>query len=100
MAPNVTVRPGDGRPGGPLTRRGVGRAGPAGARIGRLTASVGRSGRELPEDAMKPSPEIQFFETPAAMRAWLEANHLEARELHVGYYRRHAVGEATPSITW
>ena len=49
---------------------------------------------------MKESPDLHFFETPAAMRAWLEANHLEARELHVGYYRRHAVGEDTPSITW
>jgi uncharacterized protein YdeI (YjbR/CyaY-like superfamily) len=49
---------------------------------------------------MKESPDPHFFETPAAMRAWLEANHLEAKELHVGYHKRHAVGEATPSITW
>jgi uncharacterized protein YdeI (YjbR/CyaY-like superfamily) len=49
---------------------------------------------------MKESPNPHFFETPAAMRAWLEANHLKATELHVGYYRRHAVGDATPSITW
>jgi uncharacterized protein YdeI (YjbR/CyaY-like superfamily) len=48
---------------------------------------------------MKKSPTIHFFETPAAMRAWLEANHLKAAELHVGYYKRHAVGADTPSIT-
>jgi hypothetical protein len=47
---------------------------------------------------MKESPDPHFFETPAAMRAWLEANHLEAKELHVGYHKRHAVGEATPSM--
>jgi len=49
---------------------------------------------------MDESPEIHYFETPAAMRAWLEANHLEANELHVGYRRRHAVGEGTPNLTW
>jgi uncharacterized protein YdeI (YjbR/CyaY-like superfamily) len=49
---------------------------------------------------MKESPKPHFFETPAAMRKWLEANHLEATELHVGYYKRHAVGDATPSMTW
>jgi uncharacterized protein YdeI (YjbR/CyaY-like superfamily) len=49
---------------------------------------------------VKPSPEPHFFETPAAMRAWLEAHHLTAAELHVGYHKRHAVGEETRSITW
>jgi uncharacterized protein YdeI (YjbR/CyaY-like superfamily) len=49
---------------------------------------------------MKESPNPHFFETPAAMRAWLEANHLKATELHVGYYKRHAVRDTTPSITW
>jgi uncharacterized protein YdeI (YjbR/CyaY-like superfamily) len=52
------------------------------------------------EDAMNESPDLHFFETPAAMRAWLEANHLNVAELHVGYYKRHAVGDATSSITW
>jgi uncharacterized protein YdeI (YjbR/CyaY-like superfamily) len=49
---------------------------------------------------MKESPDPHFFETPAAMRAWLETNHLKATELHVGYYKRHAVGDGTPSMTW
>jgi uncharacterized protein YdeI (YjbR/CyaY-like superfamily) len=49
---------------------------------------------------MKESPDLHFFETPAAMRAWLEANHLKSTELHVGYYKRHAVEDAAPSITW
>jgi uncharacterized protein YdeI (YjbR/CyaY-like superfamily) len=49
--------------------------------------------------AMNESPTIHFFETPAAMRAWLEKNHVKATELHVGYYKRHAVGDATRSIT-
>jgi uncharacterized protein YdeI (YjbR/CyaY-like superfamily) len=38
-----------------------------------------------------------FFETPAALRAWLEANHETARELWVGYYKK---GSGHPSITW
>ncbi len=48
---------------------------------------------------MKENPKIHFFETPAAMRAWLEKNHLKATELHVGYSKRHALGDATRSIT-
>jgi uncharacterized protein YdeI (YjbR/CyaY-like superfamily) len=48
---------------------------------------------------MQNSPKIHFFETPAAMRAWLEKNHLKATELHVGYHKRHAVGDAARSIT-
>ena len=53
----------------------------------------------FPEDAMKVSQKIHFFETPAAMRAWLEKNHLKATELQVGYYKRHAVANGTRSIT-
>ena len=49
---------------------------------------------------MKDGPKHHFFESPAALRAWLEANHREAAELHVGYFKRHAIGEATPSLTW
>jgi uncharacterized protein YdeI (YjbR/CyaY-like superfamily) len=49
---------------------------------------------------MKESPTPHFFETPAAMREWLEANHRKVRELHVGYTKRHAVKDAKPSITW
>jgi uncharacterized protein YdeI (YjbR/CyaY-like superfamily) len=48
---------------------------------------------------MKESPKIHFFETAAAMRAWLEKNHRKATELHVGFYKRHAVGDDRPSIT-
>jgi uncharacterized protein YdeI (YjbR/CyaY-like superfamily) len=48
---------------------------------------------------MKEIPKIHFFETAAAMRAWLEKNHLKAKELHVGYFKRHAVGDAARSIT-
>jgi len=38
-----------------------------------------------------------FFETPADLRAWLEANHTTATELWVGMYRR---GTGRPSLTW
>jgi uncharacterized protein YdeI (YjbR/CyaY-like superfamily) len=38
-----------------------------------------------------------FYATPEEWRAWLEANHADAREHWVGYYRR-ATGR--PSITW
>ena len=48
---------------------------------------------------MKKSPRIHFFETPAAMRAWLETNHRREAELHVGYYKRHAVEAGKLSIT-
>ena len=42
---------------------------------------------------MKP----QFFETPAAFRAWLEKHHDSATELLVGFYK---IGSGRPSITW
>ena len=48
---------------------------------------------------MKKTSQPHFFKTPDEMRAWLEANHLKAAELHVGYYKRHAVGDDRPSIT-
>ena len=51
-------------------------------------------------DDMKGSQPIHFFATPAAMRAWLEMNHSRSDELLVGFYKRHAVGDANPSITW
>jgi uncharacterized protein YdeI (YjbR/CyaY-like superfamily) len=38
-----------------------------------------------------------FFRTPAAFRAWLEKHHETARELLVGFYKKHS---GTPSITW
>jgi len=38
-----------------------------------------------------------FFETPAAFRAWLKANHHTEKELQVGYYKK-ATG--LPSLTW
>jgi uncharacterized protein YdeI (YjbR/CyaY-like superfamily) len=48
---------------------------------------------------MKNNPTVHFFETAAAMREWLEANHLKAKELYVGYYKRHALGGGRRSIT-
>ena len=45
-----------------------------------------------------PTPkDVIFFETPAQLRAWFEANHETAPELWVGYHRKHT-GRA--SITW
>jgi uncharacterized protein YdeI (YjbR/CyaY-like superfamily) len=38
-----------------------------------------------------------FFESPAELRAWFEANHDSATELFVGYHR---VGTGRPTITW
>ena len=38
-----------------------------------------------------------FFATPAAFRAWLEANHDTAAELWVGFHKK---GSGLPSITW
>jgi len=51
---------------------------------------IGQSSRSVP-------PKPQFFATPTAWRAWLEANHAEATELWVGFYKRNS---GQPSITW
>lgn len=47
-------------------------------------------GRPVPHD-------IQFFESPVTLRAWLEANHATAAELWVGF-RPKASG--LPTLTW
>ncbi|MDB4898452.1 MAG: bacteriocin-protection protein YdeI/OmpD-associated family, partial [Gemmatimonadetes bacterium] len=39
----------------------------------------------------------RFFRTPAAFRAWLEANHERANELLVGFHKK---GSGRPSLTW
>lgn len=45
-----------------------------------------------------PSPrDVIFFETPAQLRAWLEANHESAPELWVGQHRKRT---GRPSVTW
>jgi uncharacterized protein YdeI (YjbR/CyaY-like superfamily) len=41
--------------------------------------------------------EAIYFDSPAALREWLEANHDSATELWVGYWKR-ATGK--PSLTW
>ena len=38
-----------------------------------------------------------FFETPAALRAWLEEHHGTASELWVGFYKK---GSGRRSLTW
>ncbi|RAK56794.1 YdeI/OmpD-associated family protein [Phenylobacterium deserti] len=42
-------------------------------------------------------PQPAFFETPAAWRAWLKANHQGATEIFVGFWK---AGTGKPSITW
>lgn len=45
-----------------------------------------------------PRPEdVIFFETPAELRAWFEANHETATELWLGYHRKRS---GRPSVTW
>lgn len=45
-----------------------------------------------------PRPEdVIFFETPAQLRAWFEANHLTAPELWLGYHRKRS---GRPSVAW
>ena len=39
----------------------------------------------------------KFFQTPAAFRKWLAANHGKSRELWVCFYKRHS---GKPSINW
>jgi len=45
-----------------------------------------------------PTPDnVTFFESPAQLRAWLEANHARADELWVGFHKKRT---GRPSITW
>jgi uncharacterized protein YdeI (YjbR/CyaY-like superfamily) len=45
-----------------------------------------------------PKPEnVIFFETPAQLRKWFEANHGTASELWLGYHRKRT---GKPSVTW
>lgn len=45
-----------------------------------------------------PTPrDVIFFETPAELRAWFEANHETATELWLGYHRKRT---GKPSVTW
>jgi uncharacterized protein YdeI (YjbR/CyaY-like superfamily) len=48
---------------------------------------------------MKPPrlEDVSFFETPAQLRAWFEANHEIAGELWLGYHRKRT---GKPSVTW
>ena len=39
----------------------------------------------------------RFFPHPAAFRDWLDANHMAAKELIVGYYKKDS---GKPSMTW
>jgi uncharacterized protein YdeI (YjbR/CyaY-like superfamily) len=41
--------------------------------------------------------QARFFKTAACFRAWLRKNHDSAKELHLGYYKKHT---GRPSITW
>ena len=45
--------------------------------------------------ARRPKP--TFFATPAQLRAWFKANHRNADELWVGFYKKDS---GRPSITW
>ena len=44
--------------------------------------------------------DAKFFETPQAMRTWLQQHHATAGELFVGYHKSHAVRGGKRSITW
>src|SRR5258706_1200356 len=40
---------------------------------------------------------VKFFADAASFRAWLAENHDQARELWVGFHKRHT---GKPSLTW
>ncbi len=45
-----------------------------------------------------PTPQnVIFFESPAELRAWFEANHDTATELWLGYHRKRT---GRPTVTW
>lgn len=43
---------------------------------------------------------VQFFESGAAFRSWLEEHHKGAGEVVVGYYKVRVKGPGKPSMTW
>ena len=47
--------------------------------------------------APKPPPDPIYFESPEALRDWLDANHDTATELWVGQFRK---GTGRPTVTW
>jgi uncharacterized protein YdeI (YjbR/CyaY-like superfamily) len=47
--------------------------------------------------APRPPPDPIYFESPAALREWFDANHQTATELWIGQYRRAA---GRPTVTW
>jgi len=47
--------------------------------------------------APRPAPVAVYFESPAAFRRWLAANHDTAPELVVGFHKAHT---GKPSLTW
>ena len=47
--------------------------------------------------AARPAPDAIYFESPAAFRRWLAANHDTASELVVGFHKAHT---GKPSLTW
>jgi uncharacterized protein YdeI (YjbR/CyaY-like superfamily) len=47
--------------------------------------------------APRPPPDPIYFESPAALRDWFDANHTTAGELWVGQFRK-ATGRST--VTW
>jgi uncharacterized protein YdeI (YjbR/CyaY-like superfamily) len=46
---------------------------------------------------IEPSASPRFFESPAEFEGWLDANHVDADELLVGFRKKHT---KLPSLTW
>jgi uncharacterized protein YdeI (YjbR/CyaY-like superfamily) len=51
----------------------------------------------MPEKKRTAAAKPRYFAKPADFRRWLEANHIEAGELWVGFHKVHT---GSPSITW
>jgi uncharacterized protein YdeI (YjbR/CyaY-like superfamily) len=41
-----------------------------------------------------------YFESPAAFRRWLKANHTRAKELLVGFHKAHRARSGVRTLTW
>jgi len=41
-----------------------------------------------------------YFDSPAAFRRWLRANHRRATELLVGFHKAHRARSGVPTLTW
>src|SRR5204863_8970988 len=73
-------------------------------RTHRRSTAGGRRGRRAERPGLSPpgegtgaAAEAIYFESPAQLRDWFDANHLTAAELWLGYWKK---ASGHPTVTW